>query len=109
MAKIKLKLQEIQSLDIELNGYKNPDTNETLIIGLLNEKIKLITKYWLTSLNDSIKNEIIIINDLRNELIKKYGIEDENGVVGIAIEINNQLNPNYIQFQNEINKLFEMS
>lgn len=106
MDKIKLKLKEIQSLDIELNGYRNTN-NEVLITGLLNEKLKLVVKYWLTSLNNTIQKEIQLINELRNELIRKYGVLNEKGIIVIELLKDNQPNSYYYEFQNEFNELLE--
>ena len=51
MEKITLKLSEFYQLDAELNGIVNPSTGEKLSKGLLSEKVKLTTKYWLTDLS----------------------------------------------------------
>jgi hypothetical protein len=48
MEKISLKLYEFYNLDSELNGVTNPQTGEKSTAGLLAEKLKLTTKYWLT-------------------------------------------------------------
>ena len=50
MEKITLKLSEFYQLDAELNGVVNQGTGEKLSNGLLSEKIKLTTKYWLADL-----------------------------------------------------------
>lgn len=110
MAHIKLTLQEIYKLDSELNGFINPSTGETLSLGLLNEKLNLVTKYWLTDLSKHVNVEKIIIEDLKAELIKKYGDKDENGNFEIPIWIDDnksKFNPSYIQFQEEFNTLLQ--
>jgi hypothetical protein len=110
MAHIKLTLQEIYKLDSELNGFINPSTGETLLLGLLNEKLNLITKYWLTDLSKHVNVEKIIIEDLKAELVKKYGDKDENGNFEIPIWIDDnksKFNPSYIQFQEEFNTLLQ--
>ena len=49
LEKISLKLSEFYQLESELNGTVNPQTGEKLSSGLLSEKIKLTTKYWVNS------------------------------------------------------------
>lgn len=110
MAHIKLTLQEIYKLDSELNGFINPSTGETLSLGLLNEKLNLVTKYWLTDLSKHVNIEKIVIEDLKAELVKKYGNKDENGNFEIPIWIDDnksKFNPSYIQFQEEFNTLLQ--
>ena len=110
MAHIKLTLQEIYKLDSELNGFINPSTGETLSLGLLNEKLNLVTKYWLTDLSKHVNVEKIVIEDLKAELVKKYGNKDENGNFEIPIWIDDnksKFNPSYIQFQEEFNTLLQ--
>jgi hypothetical protein len=110
MAHIKLTLQEIYKLDSELNGFINPSTGETLSLGLLNEKLNLVTKYWLTDLSKHVNVEKIVIEDLKTELVKKYGDKDENGNFEIPIWIDDnksKFNPSYIQFQEEFNTLLQ--
>ena len=110
MAHIKLTLQEIYKLDSELNGFMNPSTGETLSLGLLNEKLNLVTKYWLTDLSKHVNIEKIVIEDLKAELVKKYGNKDENGNFEIPIWIDDnksKFNPLYIQFQEEFNTLLQ--
>lgn len=110
MAHIKLTLQEIYKLDSELNGFTNPSTGETLSFGLLREKLSLPTKYWLTDLAKKTSSEKLIIDQLKGDLIKKYGTEDENGNFEIPIwddEPKSKFNPLYIQFQEEFNILLQ--
>lgn len=110
MAHIKLTLQEIYKLDSELNGFVNPSTGETLSFGLLNEKLNLPTKYWLTDLAKKTLSEKSSIDQLKEDLIVKYGSKDENGNFEIPIWIDDnksKFNPLYIQFQEEFNTLLQ--
>jgi len=50
MEKISLKLFEFYNLDAELNGLTNQQTGEKIASGLIQEKLSLVTKYWLTEL-----------------------------------------------------------
>jgi len=118
MEKITLKLQEFYQLEAELNGVTNQQTGEVLAKGLLSEKIKLTTKYWLTDLVKKITAEKESIDKLREELVKKYGVE-ENGGINIPIYINEviddetkevvsrEVNPNFVSFQNDFNLLLQ--
>lgn len=118
MSSIKLKLFEYYSLDSDINGLVDKQTNEIIKNGLLNEKLSLVTKYWLTDLSKHITAEKAIIEDLKIELVKKYGQEteqgislpiyileekDENGKVIKPIEFN----PNYLKFEEEFNILLQ--
>lgn len=117
MAKTVLKLQEFFQLDVEVNGFTNPENGEVLIKGLLTEKISVPTKYWLYDLAKKITAEKEAINSLREELIKKHGTADEQGNISIPIYINEvvdddtkevvsrEVNPSYVTFQNDFNSL----
>jgi len=118
MEKISLKLREFYSLEAELNGLVNQETKEVVTKGLLNEKIKLTTKYWLSDLNKKILAEKEAVEKLREELIKKHGDTDETGNVGISKYINivkneagqivdGELSPKFIEFENEFLTLLE--
>jgi hypothetical protein len=118
MEKVTLKLQEYYQLNSELNGFVNQQTGETVSSGLLTERVKLTTKYWLADLAKKIAAEKESIDKLREELIKKYGVE-ENGGVSIPIYINEviddetkevvsrEINPNFVSFQNDFNLLLQ--
>jgi N-methylhydantoinase B/oxoprolinase/acetone carboxylase alpha subunit len=118
MEKVTLKLQEYYQLNSELNGFTNQQTGETVSKGLLSERVKLTTKYWLADLAKKIAAEKESIDKLREELIKKYGVE-ENGGINIPIYINEviddetkevvsrEINPNFVSFQNDFNALLQ--
>jgi hypothetical protein len=108
MEKIKLTLNEALLLEAELSGVVNPENNEVLFGGLLSEKMSLKTKYWLTKLSDKVAAEKKTIEGLRNDLIKKYGEEDDKGNVQVKTfldEENKEVNPNYVSFSEEFNGL----
>ena len=118
MEKVTLKLQEFYQLNSELNGFVNQQTGETVSKGLLSERVKLTTKYWLADLAKKTTAEKESIDKLREELVKKYGVE-ENGSVSIPIYTNEviddetkevvsrEVNPNFILFQNDFNQLLQ--
>lgn len=128
MEKITLKLFEFYALDADLNGVVSQTTGEKLSGGLLQEKLPLTTKYWLTSLGKTVAAEKAAIEELKNELIKKYGKADENGNISIPMVIDEldadsnpikepnaegtmvtrrKLNPDYQQFEQEFNELLQ--
>ena len=110
MAHIKLTLQEIYKLDTELNGFVNPSTGEILSLGLLNEKLSLPTKYWLTDLVKTTSSEKFIIDQLKEDLITKYGTKDKDNIFEIEVwtdETKTEFNPSYIQYQQEFNTLLQ--
>ena len=118
MEKITLKLSEFYQLDAELNGVISPSTGEKLSKGLLSEKVKLTTKYWLTDLSKKTIVEKEAIELVKNDLIKKYGETDEQGNISIPFYTNivkdeegntvsQEFNPKMNEFQDEFNALLE--
>ena len=118
MEKVTLKLFEFYNLEAELNGVVNQQTGETVSKGILNEKIKLTTKYWLTDLFKKVSEEKQAVEKIKEELIKKHGQADDNG--GISIPMYSKIerdadgkvtlaepNPKYIEFQTDFNKLLQ--
>ena len=118
MEKISLKLYEFYNLDSELNGVTNQQTGEKISAGLLAEKLKLTTKYWLTELSKKVAAEKAVVESLKEELIKKHGETDETGNISIPMYVNivkdeegnivsGENNPKFIEFQNEFNTLLQ--
>jgi hypothetical protein len=118
MEKSSLKLHEYYTLEAELNGVINQETGEKVLKGLLNEKIKLTTKYWLTELAKKASAEKETVEKIKEELIKKHGEADEQGGISIPMYINivkneegqvvsRDVNPKFVEFQNEFNTLLE--
>jgi hypothetical protein len=132
MNKVTLKLHEFYNLEAELNGVVNQQTGEVVAKGLLSEKIKLTTKYWLSDLVKKVSAEKQAVEALKEELIKKHGEQDENGAVSIPMYIDKVdtdgnavttkvkkedgqeeevtvklYNPKFIDFQNDFNALLQ--
>ena len=118
MEKISLKLFEFYNLDSELSGVMNQQTGEKISAGLLAEKLKLTTKYWLTELAKKVAAEKTTVETLKEELIKKHGEADETGNISIPMYIDivkdeddkiidGKNNPKFIEFQNEFNALLQ--
>ena len=128
MEKITLKLFEFYNLEAELNGVINQQTGEKVASGLLQEKLPLVTKYWLTDLSKKVSAEKTAVEELKNDLIKKYGKADDKGNVTIPMAIDELdsdgqpikdldkdgnwftkkvLNPDFQQFEKEFNELLQ--
>ena len=118
MEKISLKLFEFYNLDSELSGVMNQQTGEKISAGLLAEKLKLTTKYWLTELAKKVAAEKTTVETLKEELIKKHGETDETGNISIPMYIDivkdeddkiidGKNNPKFIEFQTEFNALLQ--
>jgi hypothetical protein len=128
MEKISLKLFEFYNLDAELNGLTNQQTGEKIASGLIQEKLSLVTKYWLTELGKKVAAEKAAVEELKNDLIKKYGKEDDKGGISIPMVIDELdedgqpkkdldkdgnwftkkvVNPDFQSFENEFNILLQ--
>ena len=118
MEKITLKLYEFYNLEAELNGLTNQQTGEKTSSGLLQEKLPLVTKYWLSDLAKKVTAEKAAVEELKNDLIKKYGKEDDKGGISIPMVIDEvdaegktgpkkMLNPDFQQFEKEFNELLQ--
>ena len=118
MEKITLKLSEFYQLAAELEGVVNQQTGEKLSNGLLNEKVKLTTKYWLSDLAKKVAAEKEAVEKVKNELIQKHGEADTSGNISIPFYANEQVdeegnvisrevNPKFVEFQNEFNALLD--
>jgi len=108
MNKKKLTLGEIIDLEAEINGVINQQTGQLILKGLLKENIKLIIKYRLTKLAELLFSDKKTVDEMRDDLVRKYGKDD--GAGGIQIETHldkdkTQINPNFTQFANEYNIL----
>lgn len=115
MEKITLKLGEILQLETELNGLINQQTNEVVYKGFLKQNIRVILKYELKDLSDFLTKEKSKVEEIRDELIKKYGTEDKDGKISVemfnetknevGVTISKKLNENYIKLNDEFNSL----
>jgi hypothetical protein len=118
MEKSSLKLHEYYTLEAELNGLTNQQSGEVISKGLLNEKLKLTTKYWISDLAKKATAEKTAVEAVKEELIKKHGETDDTGNISIPMYINivtdeegetvsREVNPKFVEFQNEFNILLQ--
>jgi len=101
---MKLTLDEILKLDVELNGVQS-DTEKK---GINSLKLSLKMKYRLHELNKIIKETKETFETLKNELIIKYGKEIEGGGYSIeqfSDETRTALSENFINFLTELDTL----
>ena len=108
MEKIKLSITEIVGLEAELNGLVNQENGEVIAKGLFGEKLDLVVKYRLKKLSDALAAEKKIIDDLRQELIKKFGKEEEEGRFTIPMwedEEQKVEHPDFTEFKKQYDAL----
>ena len=108
MSKIKLSLGEIINLEAEINGVVNQQTGQVVLKGLLAENINLVIKYRLTKLAESLAADKKTVDDMRNDLVKKYGEEDGKGGISVETHLDKaktQANPKFEEFVKEYNTL----
>jgi molybdopterin converting factor small subunit len=108
MKKTKLTLGEIITLESEISGLTNQQTGEVVLKGLLGEKINLVIKYHLSKLTNSFAADKKILEELRDELIKKYGEETDNGGIIVTQHLDEAktiINPKFVQFAQEYETL----
>lgn len=124
MKKTTLTLGEIYTLETEIAGSVNQQTGEKILTGLLNQKISLLQKYWLTEFVESLQSIKKTVDKLRDDLILKYGEKTEQGNFSIPVTLEKkdkkgkavldkegnpirELNPKFQEFNNEMNVLLQ--
>ena len=123
LKKTKLSFGEIYALEGELNGVRNLETGEVASKGLLAQKgLNMKIRYYLSDLAEIATAEKKKIDGLKDELIIKLGKPEEDGRVTLPTlanqvdengnEVLNEagepikvLNPAFIEFNEEMNKL----
>ena len=117
MEKITLKLGDVLQLESEINGYVNPQDGTEVYKGFTKQNLSIILKYELKELGEVLKGERTKVESLRDELILKYGEQDENG--GTLVKMYNEtkddegnvisrmVNPSYIEFDKEYGTLLD--
>lgn len=111
--KLKLTLDEVYQLSLEISGITNTQTGEKISKGLLNQELNLVTKFRLSELRDILVPYVKNIDTLREELIKKLGTIDEaTGSMSLSYTIkegddNVIVNPKYIEYDNSMSALLK--
>jgi hypothetical protein len=117
MEKITLKLGDVLQLESEINGYVNPQDGTEVYKGFTKQNLSIILKYELKELGETLKAERTKVESLRDELILKYGEQDEKG--GTLVKMYNEtkdeegnvisrmVNPSYIEFDKEYGTLLD--
>lgn len=111
-----LTIGEIYALEAEINGIVDQKTGEKTFKGLLVNPLNMKDRFWLTELLESIAPHKKRVDELKNELILKFG-EDEEGVEGKSLKmfhdvtqedgsVVKEINPKFIEFNNDMNALF---
>lgn len=96
MKKIKLKLLEFLELENELIKTEH---------SLLSQKIPMTVKFWLNSLLKNVQIETENCENIKNELIKKYGKEVDGNIV-VEFKIKNSygeeiISDDFLKFNEE--------
>lgn len=117
MEKVKLSLKDALQLESEINGLVNQQTGEKIYEGFLKQNLSIVLKYELKEVAEELKNERKKVDELRDDLIKKYGEEDSNGglIVKMFDEVLNEknevvgrkLNEKYMEFDKEYVELLK--
>lgn len=114
--KLELELGKLLDLEIEINGFFDKNNGKTIINGFINQKIPLYVKYTLSELSTYLIEQKKIVESLRDEIVKKYGVENEKGDVFLSMYVNeikdesgnvisNTINEKYLEFEKEYNEL----
>jgi hypothetical protein len=117
MEKITLKLGDVLQLESEINGYINPQDGTEIYKGFTKQNLSIILKYELKELGEVLKAERTKVESLRDELILKYGEQDDKG--GTMVKMYNEtkddednvvsrvINPQYVEFDKEYGTLLD--
>jgi len=115
MAQTSLTIDQILQLDAEINGFTNPNTGDVVFEGFSKQPISILLKYELKELSETLKSEREKVDEIRNELIEKFGEKTEEGGIQITPTIEQKKgkktetvkNPKYVEFIQEYNKLLQ--
>jgi hypothetical protein len=115
MAQTSLTIDQILQLDAEINGFTNPNTGDVVFEGFSKQPISILLKYELKELSETLKSEREKVDEIRNELIEKFGEKTEDGGIQITPTIEQKKgkktetvkNPKYVEFIQEYNKLLQ--
>jgi DNA polymerase I-like protein with 3'-5' exonuclease and polymerase domains len=102
---MKVTVQQVLDLQVEIAGVK---TEKFTVIGLLNEKLNIKTKYRLQKLFKKIKAETEEYSEVERTLFNSLGAVEENGLLIIKdILEDGSINPARLELEEERKKLLE--
>ena len=84
MAVTNLTIDQILQLDAEINGFRNPQTDEVVYEGFSKQPLSILLKYELAEFTAKLTAEREKVDGLRNELITTYGEKTEEGGIQIS-------------------------
>jgi hypothetical protein len=100
---MKATVQQVLDLQVEIAGVKSPAFT---VVGLLNEKLNIRTKYRLQKLFKKIKSEIEDYNEAEKALFTSLGAVEENGQLIIKNTLEDgSTNPAIAELDKERKKL----
>lgn len=98
---IKLHVVELESLKTEILGTNSESK------GLIHESLDILTKYNLQVILREIDNHLSPIESLKEKRIQELGeLNHEGNYIISIVDKNNQRNPNYDIFIQEMNELY---
>ena len=107
MKKVTVTLNQLLTLEAELAGVYNQSTGEALLKGILDLELDFVLKYHLSKLHTQVLEEKKTVEKFREDLVKKFGEEDENGNISIPYQINVEKNDNGEVVKFDVNPKFE--
>jgi hypothetical protein len=102
---MKATVQQVLDLQVEIAGVK---TERFTVVGLLNEKLNIKTKYRLQKLFKKIKTEVEEYNEAEKALFTSLGAVEENGALVVKSTLEDgSVNPAILELAEERKKLLE--
>jgi hypothetical protein len=102
---MKATVQQVLDLQMEIAGVK---TERFTVVGLLNEKLNIKTKYRLQKLFKKIKAEAEEYNEAEKALFASLGAVEENGALVVKSTLEDgSVNPAILELARERKKLLE--
>lgn len=102
--KISIQLGEFIVLFDELNGFTNQNTGEK-IEGILDHELNALSRMWFILLNDIARPEKERLDQIKNDLITKYGTIDGDQVFVNQLNEDGTPNEKFTLFVNEYNSV----
>jgi hypothetical protein len=109
MAKTSIKYGHLNELYFELGGMTDSKSGEVFMEGILKQKLKFKTKFFLNHLLEKVTAEKEKVDNAVKELMEKYGEYTEDGssiVIPEKVQQDDQeiTNPNLVEFNKDISE-----